>query len=192
MNFTRIGDSATAVARSLRGPERHTSGNAPYDRAMREPVFADTVQVALVVADLQAAMEVYVERYGIGPWEIYEFNPDTVENMKAHGEPIAASWRLALARVGGVVWELIEPLDSRSTYAEFLSEHGPGVHHVGMAGTAFPDTLVELAAEGRTPLLSGRYRGIDFAYLPTQADLGVVTEIFSAVPSGQEPDAHYP
>jgi len=67
-------------------------GTPPYDRAMREPVFADTVQVALVVADLQASMRTYVERYGIGLWEIYEFNPDTVENMKAHGEPVASSF----------------------------------------------------------------------------------------------------
>ena len=165
---------------------------APYDRAMREPVFADTVQVALVVRDLQASMKTYVERYGIGPWEIYEFNPDTVENMEAHGEPTESSWRLALARVGGVMWELIEPLDDRSIYAEFLAEHGEGVHHVGMAGTVFDATLAEFAAEGRPPLLSGRYRGIDFAYLPTEADLGVATEIFNAVPSGQEPDARYP
>ena len=105
---------------------------------MREPVFADTVQVALVVRDLDASMKTYVERYGIGPWEIYEFNPDTVENMKAHGEPVASSWRLALARVGGVMWELIEPLDDRSTYAEFLAEHGEGVHHVAMAGPPSP------------------------------------------------------
>lgn len=68
---------------------------------MREPDFADTVQVALVVRDLRASMRTYVERYGIGPWEIY-------------------------------------------------------------------------------------------AYLPTATDMGVATEIFSAVPSGQEPDARYP
>lgn len=155
---------------------------------MREPVFADTVQVALVVRDLEASMKVYVERYGIGPWEIYAFNPGTVEDMQANGEPVAWSWRLALARVGGVVWELIEPLDDRSIYADFLAAHGEGVHHVGMATHSFADAL----AEQRAPLLSGRYRGIDFAYLPTDADLGVATEIFSAVPSGQEPDGRYP
>jgi hypothetical protein len=159
---------------------------------MREPVFADTVQVALVVRDIEASMRTYVERYGIGPWEIYEFNPETVEDMRANGEPLEASWRLALARVGNVMWELIEPLDDRSPYAGFLAAHGEGVHHVGMAGAAYADTLAEFEAEGRVPLLSGRFRGIDFAYLPTDADLGVATEIFSAVPSGQEPDARYP
>jgi hypothetical protein len=159
---------------------------------MRAPVFADTVQVALVVRDIEASMRTYVERYGIGPWEIYDFNPDTVEDMQANGEPLEASWRLALARVGNVMWELIQPLDDRSPYAEFLARHGEGVHHVGMAGADYQGTLAELAAEGRVPLLSGSFRGIDFAYLPTDADLGVATEIFSAVPSGQEPDARYP
>jgi hypothetical protein len=159
---------------------------------VREPVFADTVQVALVVRDLRASMKTYVERYGIGPWEIYEFNPETVENMKANGESVASSWRLALAQVGGVMWELIEPLDGHSIYAEFLAEHGEGVHHVGMAGTTFERTLAEFDSEGRAPLMSGRYRGFDFAYLPTATDMGVATEIFSAVPSGQEPDARYP
>ena len=164
----------------------------PYDRAVREPLFGDTVQVALVVRDLQASMTTYVERYGIGPWEIYEFNPETVENMKANGEPVESSWRLGLARVGDIVWELIEPLDDHSIYAEFLAEHGEGVHHVGMAGTSFERTLAEFDSEGRVPLLSGRYRGIDFAYLPTAADMGVATEIFSTVPSDQEPDERYP
>ena len=48
---------------------------------MREPVFTETLQIAIVVRDLDAAMRTYVDEYGIGPWEIYEFNPDTVDQM---------------------------------------------------------------------------------------------------------------
>ena len=64
---------------------------------MAEPCFNDTVQIGIVVRDLEATMRRYVDEYGIGPWEIYEFNPDTVEDMKAQGESIESSWRLALA-----------------------------------------------------------------------------------------------
>ena len=46
---------------------------------MRDPVFTGALQVAVVVTDLDVAMKTYVEDYGIGPWEIYEFNPDTME-----------------------------------------------------------------------------------------------------------------
>src|SRR5262245_54439633 len=99
---------------------------------MLDPAFTDTLQVAMVVRDLDATMRAYVDDYGIGPWEIYEFNPDTVRDMRENGEPVARSWRLALARVGQVQWELIQPLDEESIYARFLAAYGEGVHHVGV------------------------------------------------------------
>jgi methylmalonyl-CoA/ethylmalonyl-CoA epimerase len=160
---------------------------------VREPVFVDTLQVAVVVRDLEARMQVYVEKYGIGPWEIYEFNPATVQNMRQDGEPVETSWRLALARVGNVHWELIEPLDDRSTYAQFLASKGEGVHHIGMAAASYDDTLSSVADEGRRVVLSGHYNGVNFAYLPTEDDLGVLTEIFDAAPGeDQQPVATYP
>ena len=42
---------------------------------MREPLFTETLQVSIVVRDLDAAMRTYVDEYGIGPWDVYEFNP---------------------------------------------------------------------------------------------------------------------
>jgi hypothetical protein len=43
---------------------------------MREPVFTETLQVAIVVRP-DAAFRTYVHDYGIGPWDIYEFTPET-------------------------------------------------------------------------------------------------------------------
>ena len=36
---------------------------------MREPVFNETVQLGIVVRDLEATVRRYVDDYGIGPWE---------------------------------------------------------------------------------------------------------------------------
>ena len=160
---------------------------------MREPVFTETLQVAFVVRDLEAAMRTYVQDYGIGPWEIYEFNPDTVSGMEEDGKPVRRSWRLALARVGQVQWELIQPLDEESIYATFLAERGEGVHHVGVGTGSFDETVASLRATGHTVLFGGEYNGVTFAYLSTEKDLGVVTEIFDAPPGvEQKPDAVYP
>ena len=159
-----------------------------------EPVFSETLQVALVVRDLDAAMRTYVHDYGIGPWDIYEFNPKTVENMTLHGEPADYAMRIAVTMVGNVQWELIEPLDDKSIYAQFLASGREGLHHVGMAtrGT-YGEALEEARAKGRKVIQGGRYNGVDFAYLSTADDLGVITEIFNW-PEGhrQEPDAVYP
>jgi Glyoxalase/Bleomycin resistance protein/Dioxygenase superfamily len=105
---------------------------------MREPVFTETVQVAIVVRDLEAAMRTYVHDYGIGPWDIHEFSPGRVKDLR---EPVERSWRTAVAMVGQVQWELIEPLDDESIYARFLAEKGEGVHHLGVAAPTFGETV---------------------------------------------------
>ena len=161
---------------------------------MRDPVFNETMQVALVVDDIEATMRAYVEDYGIGPWDIYEFNPDTVSDLEKDGQPVACAWRLALAMVGGMQWELIQPLDDRSIYSDFLKAKGPGLHHVAVGSpTSYAETLESLTAKGHRVLLSGKYNGVTFAYLSTDDDMGVITEIFDW-PEGtqQQPDAVYP
>ena len=157
---------------------------------LREPVFTETLQIALVVRDLERSMRTYVEEYGIGPWEIYEFNPANVSEL----HPPGCSWRLAVTMVGGVQWELIQPLDDRSIYAEFLAAKGEGVHHVAVGGKAYHEELDAMRAKGRTVLQGGHYNGVTFAYLSTNEDLGVITEIFDwpkDLPA-QEPDSVYP
>ncbi len=160
---------------------------------MREPAFTGTLQVALVVRDIDASMKRYVDDYGIGPWQIYEFNPGTVTDMREDGKPVERSWRLALTTVGDVMWELIEPREDGSIYARFLAEHGEGIHHTGVAVEDYGATLAAFEATGRKPLLSGEYNGITFAYLPTERELGMITEIFDAPPGlEQKPDAVFP
>jgi hypothetical protein len=159
---------------------------------MREPVFTETLQISIVVRDLEAAMKTYVEDYGIGPWEIYEFNPVNVSEPVGDGTA-EASWRIAVTMVGSVQWELVQPLDDRSIYAEFLDTRGEGLHHVGVGGKGYRETLDAARARGRNVLLGGVYNGVSFSYLSTDEDLKVITEIFDW-PEGhvQEPDAVYP
>ncbi len=159
---------------------------------MREPLFTETLQISIVVRDLEATLRTYVEEYGIGPWEIYAFDGDQVIPLR--GEPaVAGAWRIAVTMVGSVQWELVEPLDDRSIYAEFHATKGEGLHHVAVGGTPYAELLAQLRAKGRSVPLGGVYRGVTFAYLSTDEDLKAITEIFDW-PDGlvQEPDAVYP
>lgn len=161
---------------------------------MHEPVFSETLQVAVVVRDIEASMRTFADEYGIGPWQVYEFNPETVSDLEVEGRPADTAWRLAVAMLGNVQWELIEPLDDRSIYAEHLEKHGPGLHHVAMSSPKpYEETKAAIEAKGRRVIQSGFYNGVSFAYMSTDEDLGVITEIFDW-PEGttQEPDATYP
>ena len=160
---------------------------------MPEPLFTETLQVAIVVRNLDAALRTYVHEYGIGPWEIYEFNPQNTRDMVKDDEPAEYAMRIAVTMVGTTQWELIEPLDDRSIYAEFLAEKGGGLHHVGAGVRDYGDALEQLRGKGHAVLQGGLYNGVKFAYLSTDRDLGVITEIFDWPPGlKQEPDAVYP
>jgi methylmalonyl-CoA/ethylmalonyl-CoA epimerase len=151
-----------------------------------EPVFTETMQIGMVVRDLDATLRRYVDDYGIGPWEIYEFNAGNAEDLREDGQPVECSWRLAVTMVGQVMWELIEPLDHQSVYARFLAAKGEGVHHIAVATPSFDDAVAAQAKRGNKLVLSG----VKVAYLPTDRDLGVIIEVFSGTPATErKPDA---
>jgi hypothetical protein len=156
---------------------------------MAEPSFTETLQIGIVVRDLEETMRRYVDDHGIGPWEIVEFHAGEAEALHEHGRPVNRSWRLATAMVGTVQWELIQPLDDESDYARFLAERGAGVHHIAVAPTNYDQALADVAEKGQERVLSGIFGpGIRVAYLPTEQDLGVIVEIFSRDPAPELPE----
>jgi hypothetical protein len=158
---------------------------------MPEPSFSETVQIGIVVRDLEATMQRYVDAYGIGPWELHEFHAGEAEELHEHGRPVQRSWRLANTMVGPVEWELIEPGDDESDYARFLTEKGEGVHHIAVTPADYDRALADEARKGRQPVLSGRFSGFRVAYLPTEQDLRVILEIYSDDHDPEwKPDAH--
>ncbi len=160
---------------------------------MKEPLFTETHQIAIVVRDLDAALRTYVDDYGIGPWKIFEFNPATADSMILDDQPAEYAMRVAITNVGSVEWELIEPLDEKSNYAKFLAERGEGVHHVSVGVRSYDEAMKTLRSLGRTVRQGGGYKGVTFAYMSTDEDLRVITEIVDW-PAGatHPPDAVYP
>ena len=51
---------------------------------MREPVFNETMQLGIVVRDLEATVRRYVDDYGIGPWDFAQID---ISLLKDNGYP---------------------------------------------------------------------------------------------------------
>ncbi len=164
--------------------------NEPAPGPARQPVFTETMQIGIVVRDLDATLRRYVDDYGIGPWQIFEVTPENAPDLRHDGQPVKGSTRAAAAMVGGVMGELIQPLDDEGIFARFLAEKGEGVHHIALATPNFDDAVAEQIQRGKTLPLSGEFDGVKLAYLPTDRDLGVILEIFSGMPGADNaPDA---
>ena len=161
---------------------------------MNKPIFKDVLQVAVVVKNLDEAVKKYADEYGIGPWTIYEFNSETVKDMIIRDKREDYAMRLALCNIGNVQWELIEPEDDKSIYAEFLRTHGEGLHHVAFGVEDYEKAMKFFRSKGHKVLQGGTWHGFTYTYLTTEKDLKCIAEIYN-VPVGfkwPKPDAIYP
>jgi hypothetical protein len=154
---------------------------------MGDSIFTDALQVAVVVRNLDEAVKRYADEYGIGPWAIYEFNPDTVTDMTIDDAPATFAMRLADAALGRLHIELIEPLDDKSIYAQHLATHGESLHHVAFAVDDYASAEQELRRKGHHIIMGGRFQGSTFSYFSTEQALGFPVELFNGVPDGPPP-----
>ena len=153
-------------------------------------------QVAVVVRDLDAAMERYVTHLGVGPWDVYTYGPHRMQTMTFRGSNQTYVMRLALAQVGSIQYELIEPLEGPTTYQEFLAQRGEGLHHLGYYVDDIDTEIARMAALGYPLLQSGRGFGVDgdgaYAYFDSEAGLGCIVEAIMRPRQMPEPEYRFP
>ncbi len=114
-------------------------------------------QVAIVVRDLEEVAFNYWNILGIGPWTIYDWEAPLVYDRTYHGKPVCARERIALTQVGNVQLELLQPVEGPSIYADWIAEHGEGLHHINFLVDDVNHVAGLLAAEGSACIQSGRY-----------------------------------
>lgn len=91
-------------------------------------------QVAVVVHDLEAAVEHYARMYGIAP---------------AYREVLdEAGIEEAMFDLNGVWLQLIAPTTPESVVADFLATSGPGLHHLGFGVESMDGALAHVRANG--------------------------------------------
>jgi methylmalonyl-CoA/ethylmalonyl-CoA epimerase len=153
-------------------------------------------QIALVVKDLDETVREWSDRFGVGPWSFYTYGPPLVQRMTRHGQPTEYTMRIALANVGPMRIELIEPVEGDTVYAEFVRDHGYGVHHLGVLVDNMEQALGHARDAGLTMTQDGAGFGPDgdghYAYLDTEPLMGTTIELIERPKRRAAPDRIYP
>ena len=153
-------------------------------------------QVGLIVDDLDKAVQTYWRSFGIGPWDFYTYGKPLVKRMTYRGQPGEYSMRIALSYAGPLRVELIEMLEGESIYAEFVEEHGYGLHHFGVLVEDMEKAISQAEHAGLTVIQDGAGFGLDgdghFAYLDTEDRIGVVVELIERPKRRVPPERIYP
>ncbi len=161
------------------------------------PFLRDGVaQVAIIVPDLERAVEHYWRIFAIGPWQFYTYGKPLVKRMSYHGEESAYRMRIALSYLGPLRIELIQPLEGDTVYADFVREHGYGVHHFGLLVDDMVGALEEAEAAGLVMTQDGSGFGLEgdghYAYLDTEDQIGVTLELIERPRGRVPPEKVYP
>ena len=151
-------------------------------------------QCAVVVEDLDEAVRRWAEYLHIGPWTAYRLEPPRLKDMVYHGAEVEFSLRHALAWQGEVQFELVQPLDGPSIFADHLLEHGEGLHHVGKYVSDHRGAVAEAERTGFVPLQSARGFGAEgdgaFAYFQ-RPGVAMIVELIEAPRVRIEPEFVY-
>ena len=153
-------------------------------------------QVAIIVQDLEEAVENYWKLFGIGDWHFYTYGKPLVKRMTYQGQPSDHKMRVALSYLGPMRIELIEMAEGDTVYADFVKEHGYGVHHFGVLVEDMESALAEVESAGLVMTQDGagfgRHGDGHYAYLDTEDKIGVTIELIERPSGRMPPEKIYP
>lgn len=133
-------------------------------------------QIGIVVKDIDKAIEYYSSTFGLGPFQVHEWNQ---EGFTYKGKTGSSRLKLAFAKSGPIEIELIQVLEGETPHSEFLKQKGEGLQHLRFRVDDMDKTLAELAKEGIHPVYHQRLApGVAFAYIDSDKVGGVMFELF--------------
>jgi hypothetical protein len=149
-------------------------------------MFNNFVQIGVVVADLELATRNLTEIFGIGPFRIIDWPPEGRTDIQKfyHGEPGDFTARMAFTELGSVELELIQPMEGKSIWADFLREHGGGIHHIRFNVDEVDPVREYLAEKGIVSAQhgSGIRPGTLWMNFASEDKVGFVMEIMKVLP----------
>ena len=137
-------------------------------------------QICVLVDDVQKAMKEYWEKFGIGPWDIRHFTPDTVRDLYVRGEAVTEGFDFicAVKWAGDMEIEIIQPVKGPNIYWEFLEKQGPGFHHIKdiFSDEEIAEECDRLKAYDVEIMQTGWIDGDSHYYMSTQKFLNMIME----------------
>ena len=111
-----------------------------------------------------------------GKWTVIDVEFPQSEMIVGDGGKL----RAAFGRVGGVVYELLQPLDDSSYHAKQLEEQGAGFHHCAYyCEDDYDDTVANLVASGGRIVWEAKHGDEHPCYIEAG---GIVFEIINVCP----------
>lgn len=150
----------------------------------------EIAQICLVVNDLDSTLKAYWENLGIGPWNIRTLNKDICKDYHFNGILMedGFDFKCACCWVGNVELEICQPITDKNPAAQWLKEHGEGLHHIKLrfSDKDLDEAIMMFENNGMPILHSGKVDKDRWYYPDTLNDFKINIEL------GNSGDIAYP
>lgn len=130
-----------------------------------------SIQIGVVVKDIDKTTKFLSSIWGLGPWEITEFAFSRDDLIV--GEPFRI--KVAYAKLGATKLELVQPLEGRSIFSQFLETKGEGLYNVNFRVSNYDDVVSKLQEHGGKMILGIALEGKRYGYFDTKTG-GIIVE----------------
>ena len=141
-------------------------------------------QVGFIVRDIEVSKRKFAEFFGVEVPNHFDGGKFEVTGTQVMGQPAPdANCLMAFFDAGpNVQIELIQPNGVKSTWQDFLDEHGEGIHHIAFGVKGMDGKIKDCEALGMKCVQRGKYGdgGGEYAYLDASADLKCIVELLES------------
>jgi 4-hydroxyphenylpyruvate dioxygenase-like putative hemolysin len=131
-------------------------------------------QLGYVVSDIERACKHYEAVFGTGPFsDVIDVNMD---GAILRGKPVDTTIKVAFVESGDIQIELIQPVEGKNLYTEFLETRGEGIHHLGYQVEDMAAMKAVFAGKVGEPIFHRDMGIMEFAYYDTSEVGGLMIE----------------
>ena len=126
---------------------------------------SNPLHIGIVVKDIEKTTEFLSSIWGIGPWDFSDAAPTQDELMM--GKPFKL--KIAMAKLGSTTLELLQPVEGKAIWSEFIETSGEGVHHIAFGVSNFDEIVSKTKEQGGEMVAGGIVWGTTrWCYFKTQ------------------------
>lgn len=127
--------------------------------------------IGVVVEDTDKTTKFLSSVWGFGPWQTLDYRAHKDDMIV--GEPFTL--KIAFAKLGAVVLELLQPVKGDSIWAQALETKGEGVHHIAFSVSNWDEMVSKLQEQGGRMVVGAIFEGKRWCYFDTKPG-GIIVE----------------
>jgi len=157
------------------------SGDTDPEPAIRSDM--RIAQINISTPHVQKTIEFITELLEIGPWEVGKqcnaVAHDTAFTVDGVLKDQEFAFLLAILVCGNIEWEVIEPVEGKLIYSDFIEKRGIGFHHIlqEIPSGKWAKRLETYAQDGIKLNCKGGLGPVEWCYMDTEKELGFFVEL---------------